>query len=287
MKNKKSTLSKKIKSYSALAGSIIAASSAADAQVVYTNVSPDAVVNTPGGFYNLDLNNDGIIDFKIVTNTGTSGIYVFDFVEAIPSKAANAIVDIADAGYADTLNTGMAVCPTSTFADSAECVNTYAGLLGWSVTPYLPPAYIPVPNFTGTSGKFLGLRFEKTGLKYYGWVRLNVDNDCKSFTIIDYAYKNNPDGCSITGLTTDVGISESAANKVTIFAAEQNINVQLDQTIPAEGTITVTNLLGQEIVKLKVENASIVIPMLTEKTGVYMVTFTQSTGTYTKKVSIQ
>lgn len=282
MQDKKTTLSKKIKSYSALAGSIIAVSASADAQVVYTDVSPDAVINTSGGFFNIDLNADGTTDFQVMTASVSTSGYVYDYVACLPSQSLNAIDTIAG-GYAEPLNAGVGVCTTSLWADSASA--PFAGLLGLNLTA---PFALTLGNFMGTTGKFVGLRFQKAGINYNGWVRLNVAADCKAFTVIDYAYRNNAAGCSITGLTSDVGISESAlANQVTIFAADRNITVQLDQTLPVEGMIAVTNVLGQEITKVAITSSKMVIPMESQKAGVYLVTITQSTGAYTKKISVQ
>lgn len=282
MKDKKATLSKKIKSYSALAGSVIAVGATADAQVVYTDVAPDVTVNTPGGFYNLDLNNDGTTDFQIMTNSVSTSGYVYDYVAAIPSQGVNAIDTIAG-GYAEALAAGVGVCTTSLWADSIS--NPYAGLLALNLTA---PFAFTTGNFFGATGKFVGLRFQKTGVNYNGWVRLNVAADAKSFTVIDYAYKNNPTACSVTGLLTDVGIAESAlANEVTIYSAEQNITVKLNPSVTIEGTIIISNTLGQEVAKVNIANSETVIPMHSFSTGVYLVTVEQSNGSYTKRVSVK
>ena len=103
MQDKKATLSKKIKSYSALAGSIIAVSASADAQVVYTDVSPDSVINTSGGFYNIDLNADGTTDFQVLTMSVSTSGYVYDYVACLPNQSMNAI-DTISGGYAEPLN---------------------------------------------------------------------------------------------------------------------------------------------------------------------------------------
>ena len=62
---KKTTLNKKLKSYSALAVSALAASSAANAQIIYTNIA-DTLLDASGETYSIDLNNDATIDFTII-----------------------------------------------------------------------------------------------------------------------------------------------------------------------------------------------------------------------------
>ena len=131
MQDKKTTLSKKIKSYSALAGSIIAVGASADAQVVYMDVAPDVTVNTSGGFYNLDLNADGTTDFKLVTNSVSTSGYIYDYVAVMPSQAMNAVDTIAG-GYAEALSAGAGICGTSLWADSISA--PFAGLLALNLT---------------------------------------------------------------------------------------------------------------------------------------------------------
>ena len=60
----KKTYAAKLKSYSAYAAAFFASANAADAQVVYTDISPDQTFNTDGASYDLDLNNDGTFDFQ-------------------------------------------------------------------------------------------------------------------------------------------------------------------------------------------------------------------------------
>src|SRR5262245_30117494 len=54
----------KLKCYSALVSSIVAANYSAEAQIIYTDVNPDVVI-LPNNNYLLDMNNDGIMDYKM------------------------------------------------------------------------------------------------------------------------------------------------------------------------------------------------------------------------------
>src|SRR5437868_3874474 len=72
MKKENSTLKKKLKQYSALAGSMLAAG-VAHGQIVYTDVDPDVTLNTgDGNNYALDMNNDGTQDYNFVTASAAS-----------------------------------------------------------------------------------------------------------------------------------------------------------------------------------------------------------------------
>lgn len=281
---KESTLNKKLKSYSALAGSIIAVGSSANAQVVYTDVNPDSLI-IANNFYELDLDNDGIKDFILAQQSGTYYGYAYNVVYAGPLAALNAIDTTASGGTAKAANAGYSVDATCQWADSTGVAASYAGLLALAV-PALPT--YNMGNFLNATNKFLPLKFDVEGNIYYGWVRLTVPADGSTITIVDYAYKNAPDAPSITGLTTDVGIAESALNgKVNIFAFENTVTVQLDKNIPAEGTIIIRNMLGQTIRTEAITGSEMVIPMKDAKTGTYTVSISQTSGGYTKKVVLK
>jgi len=55
----------KLRAYSLAAGAIVTGITAAQAKIVYTDVDPDSTLSGNGSVYQLDLNNDNIIDFNI------------------------------------------------------------------------------------------------------------------------------------------------------------------------------------------------------------------------------
>src|SRR5690349_12129145 len=76
MTKQNSTLRKRLKQYSAFAGSIFAFANISNAQVVYKDLDPDlefdAVNPFPGDVLPFDFNNDGNIDFIFVAFHGSS-----------------------------------------------------------------------------------------------------------------------------------------------------------------------------------------------------------------------
>src|SRR5690349_7779255 len=101
---KSTTLSKKVKNYTLLAGSILASSMAAKGQIIYTDIDPDyemggVIPDTfPTNVYDsLDLNNDGLFDFQITLNISSTnpnpnlpGFKVFEGIDGF-FDPANAI----------------------------------------------------------------------------------------------------------------------------------------------------------------------------------------------------
>jgi hypothetical protein len=285
MQDKNFTLSKKLKSYSALAGSMLAAGTAAEAQVVYTDVNPDLTVSA-GGSYNLDLNNDGIVDFSLAQRSGTVYSYIqYDAVGILPEKSMNA-VDTLGMECAHAVDAGFSVNSSLNWVDSSAMALQFPPTA--SALAVNTSGFGGFGNFTGMNGKFLPLRFNMAGDTYYGWVRLNVASDALSFVVIDYAYKNSPDAPSYTGLTTDVGISEAAMSGMAeIFSNNSDITVKLDAAVPAEGNIVVRNMLGQVVSTVRITGSTTMINLEGASTGAYIVSIEQGSGSYSKRVLIR
>lgn len=268
-----------------MAGTLAAAVNTAGAQnIVYTDVTPDATLGV-SGIYNLDLNNDAVIDFKIEQRSGLYASYFsYDAIGVFPMAAFNSLDTIN--GAATAMNINMTIDANLNWVDSAQ--------LAAIVPPTANGLALNVPlfgitdgNFTGQNGKFLPLKFRVGGVDLFGWVRLNVAADAKSFTVIDYAYTNTPNSYSITGLQS-VGIAEAGKNnQVNIFSFGKEVTVKLDQDVAIDGMIEVTNLLGQTVSKVSLSKAETIVSLEDVQTGIYMVTVKQSSGSYTKRVSIK
>ena len=282
---KTTSLSKKLKSYSAVAGALAAASGAAHAQIIYTDVNPDITVGA-AGIYNLDLNNDGLLDFTLQQRSGTIYTFIqYDVVGVNPEFTLNA-VDTLGSEAAHAADAGFTIDSTLNWVDSTvigtQFPPTAAGLAA------VIPGFGSGGNFLGQNGKFLPLRFYVEGETFFGWVRLDVASDALSFKVIDYAYRNAALMPIVTGVISDVGINEPVlSSNADIFSYGKNITVTLGGKLPVTGTISVTNLLGQEIMNTKITDSRTILPLDNAKTGIYLVTIRQAGDIYTKRVSIK
>jgi hypothetical protein len=284
MNAKKSTIQNKLKSYSALAGTVAAAVSTSNAQVVYTDVAPDVTVNS-GGMFNLDLNNDAVADFKILQQSGLYGGYFSYDAVGVYALQVNNAVDTAVGGFPAAFGSGVSVDATLSWLDSNQTVAISPPTAN-GLALVVPAFALYDGNFLGQNGKFLPLRFNVGASVYYGWVRLNVAGDAKSFTVIDYAYDAGG-APSITGVTT-VGISEAARNnKVNVFGYNKNITVQIDPSVTAEGTIMISDVAGHHVSETVITNPEMVIPMDKVQEGIYLVTVKQTSGSYTKRIFVK
>ncbi len=184
---------KKLHSYLTLAGSLVGITSQVQSQVVYTDIVPDVTINTNGGQYMLDLNNDGTVDFKLKLNIIASSSSVV--------RQVNATIMGANAAIGGSLYGGVYPLPYA-LAQNFNIGNTVT----WNTQPNPADHYMAivasssgVGNWIGQTDKYLPLRIQIAGQNHYGWARLTVAANASSFTIKDYAYEASPNTPILAG----------------------------------------------------------------------------------------
>jgi hypothetical protein len=174
----------------------------AEAKIVYTQANVDIVRNQAA--VNIDLNNDGVIDFSlfyaagfVVLHNGNlppegsfgSGLNIY------PAQAANEVWGIKSTkGWecAAALPNGVKVGPGAAFQ------NHYLPL--WAASgSYTRGATEHCPWRDQHRGAFLGLKFVVNGETHYGWAHVTVG----STTVLNgYAYETVPNQPIDTGKTS-------------------------------------------------------------------------------------
>ena len=307
MKKENSTLSKKLKQYSALAGSMLAVAGIAEGQVVYTDI-PDTVftpVNAfPGDTYALDLNNDGTTDFNFVawkySSSGGSHYAAFGLI-MVPHSASNPNGIIGTvAGTANNLlgmvsqlalNDQIGTDPAA-FFEYADLINNPSG--------YNIPSMLSTSNGNvagkwqaGETDHFVGLKFSVGANNYFGWVRVDVDSNdvdliVSSITIKDYAYNATPDAPLFAGQGSPLGVaSANQPGNFNILGYEGVASIFVNDGKPGGTVVTVTNMLGQTIVKQSLSNRTASIDLNHFGKGIYLVTLQRGEEVFSKKISFR
>lgn len=166
-----------------------------DKNIVYTDIEPDFFSEKVDAFYNLDLNNDGHVDFVIKsyfnleyvmwaepfeTRNGPNGII------AISGPFESYVIPFAKN---QKISSSM---PRPLFFD------TYGGYM-WIDTKTWDTDYTYV-EWGGKEDVYIGLNFSINRQGFYAWVRLSVVNGL-DWTIKDYAYNSIPNQPILTGQT--------------------------------------------------------------------------------------
>jgi hypothetical protein len=281
METKTSALNKKLKSYSAIAGTLVAASNTTDAQIVYTNLTPDATINT-GETFDLDLDNNGAVDFQFKVSHGTY-MYgtlpiTYDLGQIFPTAASGNAVDTIGSG-ATAHNLNDPINGSLMWVDDAGA--SYQ-LLGANVFA----GYYTAGNFLGQTNKYIALRFKIGANDHYGWARIDMDAGATSVILKDFAYDATANATIPAGATV-TGIDENSdlAQNVDVFSKDKTIYVNVNNN--RNGVILVTNTLGQQISETEITNSQNQISMEDASAGVYFVTITMETSKVTKKIIIK
>jgi len=209
----------------------------AKAQIVYTDVNPDQTFNSNTS-YNLDLNNDGTIDFTLTTgaySTLPSGCQGYACL--CHNTGANVSIyplsdSVAINGGALDMNLNDTIGGSLPYSNHQPSLTLRAG--SGNCTSF--------SSYSGnwTAPGYLGLKLIADGQIYYGWVHLSVSvghggyNYCyASFTLMDYAYNSIPDQLILAGQTcskkpkatiTPSGIVSMCAGSITTLSANSGNN---------------------------------------------------------------
>lgn len=162
--------------------------------IIYTDIDPDFNSENVGDVYNLDLNNDGIVDFTFSSyptdtwtfwaepNLMTNGVNAFETVSGpfwsyiVPLNKENIISqDLEYPYYYD---------PTQSLLVLDFCNTSFDFYCSYS--------------WGDNTDKYLGLRFIINEQIHYGWARLYVKS-ATEWIIKDYAYNATPNALILAG----------------------------------------------------------------------------------------
>lgn len=260
--------------YTAIAG-VAAAAGSADAQVVYTDVNPDTVINNFES-YVLDLDNNGQPEMNLEVIRYPGGDQQIRS-SVLPLNAILGSLYQANYPLPFALDNGDSISGTTPGWQSGAINNgmQYFAVLYNSQT---------FGNWIGANDKYMGVKFRIGANTHYGWARLSISATGDTLTIKDYAYQAIP-GLGIVAGDVVAGIPQiSLQDSVSIFASAGIVTIH--NTAQTEGTVRITNTLGQTIRELQLTGTGMRIPMEGTPAGIYFVEVSTGTEKVVKKVYI-
>lgn len=219
-------------------------------QIIYTDLIPDRSpvtsqtypgVYIPGTPVNIDLNNDGIMDYSFQSTYSYSSHITSESFFMIPLNN-NIVIDTTKLQANDPINWNYNWTHNHQTLSSSTITqyNTfYGGFWG-----------------NGNVEGFLGLQIEVNGNYYFGWVRLRA-----SAGITDYAYEINGNPLYAGQMTIGVDENSKNENLITVYPApfQSALNLKIEQPSASSLKININNIYGQLVYTNCFENTSNVV----------------------------
>lgn len=275
-------LQRKLSAYAATTAGAVALAGSADAQIIYTDVNPDAVVSDTV-YYDLDMDGDAVVDFVFATEGYTTSYGPVNLSMLYVPVAANAVLGSLYMGSYPlpfVMNNGDSISSTNTSWNDGS-VN--GGLQYLSVlTPY--GGY---GNWQGQTDKYVGVRFNIGSNTHYGWVRLSVSANADTIIIKDYAYNSQPNIGLLAGETGPLNVAPVNSDPVNIYAADHTVFLQ-NAGAATGGNVRVYNINGQTVRESAITEENFNISLEGETSGIYFVEVLRPDGTrIVRKVYVQ
>lgn len=292
----------KLKAYSLFSTAFLLTGPSGFNQVVYVDIDPDIILDTPGEQFTLDIDGNGENDITFFNSS-------FDFYMATPWWSYWTRQDL------------VAYLPFEKF----ELAGLKHYVYYWSQNFYYPYAlsnseiigedmefndasfqaiaertYYQNHNdlffcnhcywynyFTAESvNKHLGFKLKDDGGDFhYGWIRCDVLEEGRTMIIKDYAYELTPNNPIVAGDTTHyIGVS-SVTEKIepVVFCENKIVYVS---NLHEKCDVSIYNLDGSIIINKQTQSGSVVFDLHNIATGAYLVVFKNENEIRSKKIIV-
>lgn len=284
--------------YSALASSYLIIHGGLKANVIYTDISPDTMLDSATEFTELDIDDNGIIDFAFLNTDFTAYDYPYGdvhFQRILASPfAGNKIAGTSQSTafssyyfYPFALSNGSLINEDLTFQDFF-----YQGLATRKYTFLFPSLGTGIETggnwYPESLDHFLGIKFvDATGHSHYGWIRCDVIDEGRTLIIKDFAYEKKSNegiiaGDTIGDTTFDksttpyldsvihVGIKPDISNLGNVYGFDDQIYIQLISN-SKNYKCCIYNLYGQLVLEKVLHDTQIIISMEGQPIGYYII----------------
>jgi len=299
MKKENFTLNKKLKQYSALAGSMLAVTGIAHGQVVYTDITDvtlAGVIDT-ASVYGLDLNNDGTVDYLLGSVVKSSGKVVFAAMYPYTASGLNSVAGTVTPlpgnnfiGYPYALALDDNIDNNLSFFNRADINNNNNGI-------FLPAMFSSFSSSTfyghwqgGVNNHYLGFKFtpDAGANFYFGWARCSVNAAGDTMVVKDYAYNSTPNAALFAGEGSPLQVSAvNQSNLFSVFGYEGVVNIFVNDGKLDGATVSVTNMLGETVIEQTLTDGSTRIDLNQFAKGIYLVTVQRGSEIFSKKISFR
>jgi len=260
----------------------------ADSQIVYSDI-PDTTINYPiieylgSGTvnYNIDLNNDSIVDFYFYLETwqewatpSAQPIYNVSEIKSSFQENNICIVEFSTAPCTyvfsenDTIYTN---CAWSQSDFSVIAVNVE----GYAVSCDLP-----------FQDKYYGLSFNIDDNKHYGWLQMDV-NEYGEILLKGYAYNTIPNQLITAGQIEPNNINNKGHEDLTItYSSNKTLQIKQLNSMELIRQVIIYNLSGVAVFKHKIDDYQTTIDLHDISHGIHVVKVVSDKYVYSRLLFI-
>ncbi|MDD3875663.1 MAG: T9SS type A sorting domain-containing protein [Bacteroidales bacterium] len=249
-----------------------------NAQIVYTELNPYVLIedtireDDEPEYYNLDLNNDGSIDFDV---------WIIWTLSQLSS------VNVRSVGFIPIDTTvAVAINQQNNIAERMDIHSLINNELTWiNYANITICAFAIMINYPCPMGdKYYGLKIIKDTFTFYGWVR--IESTLEQAIIKDYAYNATP-GAQILAGQTSLNIQNTQQNYLDVFVQNKVLLINFNNNLLPNGTVKVLNTNGTAVLNNQITSTNNQINLSHLTAGIYFVNIETTYGIYNKKIFIQ
>lgn len=273
-----------LKDYSVFSAIVISGNTFCNAQVIYTDIEPDAIVGADDQF--IDLNDDGFEDFEIIkeylftSNTELIKCYSSILFEVGCLNPENSLVgnqrdyvnDIVYAlSYGTLINESVELTPDgwqyATFKQKEiSCV--YWNTIG-------PWIYPDIGNWFShrEEDMYIGVKFkdDSEDCFYFGWIRCVISDSLDQMAIKDYAYNAECNKGLYAGkLISGISNYNEYSIVADVYYADDKIHISVTES-SGDLNCILYNLSGEVIFEQKINELNNIISTNNFLSGIYFI----------------
>lgn len=185
---------------------MLALTNFAEAKIIYT---PAHRVIGARHSHSLDLNHDGIIDFKIANSVSACTDFCFFELRQRSAEGNSGVGYVLGSGVLvdSALKRGARIGPRSPFMEGT------AAMAAARSNVYTSSQTMVYGPWVNVKQRYLGLRFQIKGKTHYGWALLNVKVSSTTITatLSGYAYETIPNKAIAAGKTRGHDVAKQPA----------------------------------------------------------------------------
>ncbi len=255
----------------------------ATAEVIYTDINPDTILNESEDFFSLDIDNNGTFDFGFLNNSATTydftlGYVTFQSLLAGPFISSNALAGISHYYFYSGGNRYFpyAFSESNLIEPLLNWQNFGVQFIAWKTwaggyDDHCDLCYWNSESLPEVLDHYLGAKFvDSDNNIHFGWIRCDVKDDGHTLILKDYAYESKSNQPILAGSKETYQNITSNILSGNIYSYGNVIYVNISSRPKLDFTLNIYDISGRCVYQKGLqESRNSVTTSLT--TGIYLV----------------